>query len=143
MASSLTWQARIVAYTVHDGDTLTNVTIDQGWYVQRIHQSIRLTSSQGPVNAPEVTGREAAAGLLVRDWVRDWLAMPGQLWLRSRSIDHDSRGRTVGDVLRDEAELGLVLLLRGLAKRCKADGTRIPFTDDELQRIVAQLGAKA
>lgn len=136
----LTWHARILpGYTTHDGDTLTRVTLDLGWHLHAADQSIRLTSSIGPINAPEVTGEEKVAGILVRNWVDRWLREPGALWLRSRSIDKDSRGRTVGEVWCGDHELGAALLDAGLAKFCEPSGKRIPFTSDEVERIVARL----
>lgn len=144
---SMTWQAVILpGFEVYDGDTLTKVTLDIGWRSAQLGQSIRLTSSRGAINCPEVTGREKSAGLLVRDAVRRWIAEPGgRLWLRSRAInvrgDHaeDSRGRTVGEIWCDGQELGAWLLEQKLAKFSGPGGKRIEFNDSELEAIVAKL----
>ena len=144
----LTWHARIVDCLVHDGDTLTRVHLDVGWGIMLSRtgttpMSIRLTSSVGPVNAPETTGAESVAGKLVRDWVQAFLLDGDEKWLISRSIDRDVHGRTVGEVHVGGCELGLRMLNLGLAKMCKPDGTRVPFTAAELAAIEKDLGGPA
>lgn len=139
-----TWRALLVDGIVHDGDTIVRAHIDVGWGIMlsrcgTAEISIRLTSSKGPINAPEITGREAKAGMLVRDWVEAALnARP--VWIVSQSLSRDVHGRTVGEIHLDSFELGLRLLNLGLVKFCEPDGKRIPFTDGELARIEQQLG---
>lgn len=146
-AKALTWTARIVRCDVHDGDTLTNVHLDVGWGVTLSRSgttplSVRLTSSAGPINTPEVYGPEATAGKLVRDWLRGYLGSSEDVWLISRSLDRDAYGRCIGEVHVGGIEVGLAMLQsHGLAKRCGPGGTRVPFTAAELQAIVAKLGA--
>lgn len=148
----LTWHAVLLpGYRVHDGDTLCDCTLDLGWRTAQLDADVRLTSSHGPINAPEVTGREKPAGMLVRAAVASWLddAGPDRIWLRSRAIDdrgrhaEDSRGRTVAEVWThqngEDLELGAWLLEHGLAKFCEPNGTRIPWTDDELADVIARL----
>jgi endonuclease YncB( thermonuclease family) len=137
---NLTWHARIrPGFTVHDGDTLTRVELDIGWRTVLIGQSIRVTSSRGPINCPEVTGQERTAGVLVRDAVTRWLGDPGELWLRSHALSRDAYGRTIGEVWCGEHELGAWLLEQGLAIACGPEGKRVAFSEAELDRIVAQL----
>lgn len=150
MREPLTWHAVVLNYRVHDGDTLTSCVLDLGWRQARLGESVRITSSRGPINAPEVTGPEAPAGRLVRDAVSLWLRERLQrIWLRSRAInvrgDHaeDSRGRTVAEVwvTQDGAdyELGAWMLEERLAKFCEPSGKRIPFSEAEIEDIVARL----
>ena len=147
----LTWQARVIEYCVYNGDTLTDCLLDLGWHQARMGESVRLTSSLGPINAPEVTGAEAPAGKLVRRAVDAWLMESGvsSIWLRSRAInvrgDHaeDSRGRTVAEVWvtqdGQEYELGAWLLENRLVKMCEPSGKRVPFATAEIEDIVARL----
>lgn len=158
-AKALTWTARIVRCDVHDGDTLVNVSIDVGWRLTlsgtgTSPMSIRLTSSRGPINAPEVTGKEASVGWLVRDWLGAILSggqdawnggrVHTDAWLVSRALDRDAYGRVIGEVHVDgRGELGLEMLDRGLVKCCAPGGKRVPFTDIELGAIIATLGGGA
>lgn len=125
--AALTWTARIVRYTLHDGDTLTNVHLDVGWGVIISRSgttplSVRLTSSRGPINAPELYGPEAVAGKLVRtaldhDIMNQW-DRGRTLWLVSREIDRDAYGRCIGEIHCEGEDLGTVMLERGLVKLC-------------------------
>lgn len=134
-----TWKARLVDWHVHDGDTLTRATLDIGWRVHLTGQSVRVTWSEGPINCPEVTGRERKAGLIVRDAVAGWLTSrmtSAGLWVVSRSIDRDAYGRTIGEIHSGPHEFASWLMGRGYAKPCEPSGKRVPFTDEELARIV-------
>lgn len=146
----LTWHAVLLpGFVVHDGDTLTHCTLDLGWHQARLGDAVRLTSSLGPINAPEVTGNEKPAGILVRNAVAQWLAEAGRVWLRSRAIDargnhaEDSRGRTVAEVWvtqnQQDHELGAWLIEHRLVKFCEPSGKRVFFTAAELDDIVARL----
>lgn len=144
-AKSLTWIAKIVDCQVHDGDTLTRVYLDVGWGVTLSRSgttplSVRLTSSAGPINAPERTGIEAEAGKLVSQWLGNALTAGAETWLVSRALDRDAYGRCIGEVHVGDRELGLRMLELGLVKRCGKAGTRVPFTVAELVTIEAKLG---
>lgn len=145
-AKPLTWTARIVDFGVHDGDTLIRVYLDVGWGVTLSRSgttplSVRLTSSAGPINAPETYGPEAQAGKLVAQWLENELRCGADVWLVSRAIDRDAYGRCIGEihVEASDGELGLAMLDRGLVKRCGPGGVRVPFTAAELDAIVAKL----
>ncbi len=132
-----TWRAKLLpGFVVHDGDTLTRCTLDIGWHIRLADQSIRLTSTSGPVNAPELTGPEAEVGRLVRDVLDKWLAGQEEIWIESQSISRDAYGRTIGVVLighgDDATDIGKTMLLREIAKECGPDGKRIPWTPSEL-----------
>ena len=61
------YRARVVS--VYDGDTCT-VEIDLGLSVWLRGEKLRLAR----INAPEVRGRERAAGLAARDWLKTRIA---------------------------------------------------------------------
>lgn len=149
-----TWNARIIRCSVHDGDTLTNCSFDIGWHAALMHQSVRLTSSVGPINAPEVTGVEATAGQYVRRWFAaqlgrakgpkldlDWLDISvGGIWIVSHELSKDVYGRTIGEIRVNDVDIGKLMLEKGFAKSCRADGKRIPFTEQELAAITGKFG---
>ena len=145
-----TWTAKILDFRTHDGDTLTDVLLDVGWGVRLSRSgtatlSIRLTSSAGPVNAPEVTGAESQAGKLVSWYVDGALRAAKELWVVSRELSRDAYGRCVGEVhLRGsddhDYELGLRLADLKLVKACGPGGKRVPFTTEELASICERLG---
>ena len=141
--NATTWTAKIIQCDVHDGDTLTNVHLDVGWGVILTRcgtalLSIRLTSSLGPVNTPEVFGKETQAGLIVCEWLQRAIKQAGtEIWLKSRSIDHDAYGRCIGEIHFADFELGKELIRLGYAKYCGPGGKRIPFTDEELTKIIS------
>lgn len=140
----LTWTARIVDYNVFDGDTLTRVYLDLGFGVTLSRSgttplSVRLTSSAGPINAPELTGLEAQAGKLVAQWLEDCLRSNGDVWLVSRALDRDCFGRCIGELHAAGADIGARMLDLGLVKPCGPGGTRVPFTLHELALIVSKL----
>ena len=144
----LTWTARIVRCDAHDGDTLTGVHIDVGWGVTLSRSgttplSVRLTSSAGPINAPETYGPETQAGRLVRDWLWNCLTIDktvrDDVWLASKSLDRDAYGRCIGEIYVGGDEVGLRMLGQGLAKKCGPGGVRMPFTRDELDAILTRL----
>ena len=136
----------------HDGDTTqADTELDIGW--GRTHTGpLRLTSSRGPINLPEVTGSERPAGELalrvVERWTQDHAA--DDLWAVSHEWMRDARGRTIAEVwARPKAtrhgapaatppvELGAYLLDHHLAKFCEPDGKRVPFTGGELAVCIA------
>lgn len=145
-----TWKARLIGpVNAHDGDTITAYALDLGWGVAHHGGGtrgvrIRLTSSRGPINAPEVTGVECAAGLVVRNWVRRWLArciVPAGVWVLSRELERgqharDVYGRTVGELWSGAEELGAELLAMRYAKPCGPGGVRVPWTAEELRAIL-------
>jgi hypothetical protein len=141
--TDILYRARAVTYAVHDGDTCVSCVLDLGWGT-RISKSplwngaLRLTSRGGPVNAPEVTGDEKAAGLVVLRHVAQLLA--GEpFWIETPSLARDSRGRIPSNwLLPDGADLGQELLQTGWVKRGEPDGKRIPFTGAEIAAIVAR-----
>jgi len=145
-----TWTARIVDFTTHDGDTLVGVKLDVGWGVLLSRSgtaplSIRLTSSAGPINAPETTGPEAQAGKLVSWYVDGALRAAKDLWVVSRELSRDAYGRCVGEIFMrgsddKDYELGLRLADLKLVKACGPGGKRVPFTSEELASICERLG---
>lgn len=141
-----TWTARIVDFRPHDGDTLLNVHLDVGWGVTLSRSgttplSVRMTSSAGPINAPETYGPEAQAGKLVALWFENTLRAGPDVWLVSRAIDRDAYGRCIGELHVGGVEVGLLMLDKMLCKRCGPGGVRVPFTAHELALIVSKLGA--
>lgn len=160
MTQAQTYTGRVLRCDVHDGDTLVNVRLDVGWGVVLDKAltapiSVRLTSSAGPINAPETYGPEAAAGKLVRRWFAaqlgigrgpsmsvEWLdLLTVGVWVRSRLIDRDAYGRCIGEVWVGDADIGARMFAEGFAKKCGPGGVRVPFTRDELDAVIARLGA--
>lgn len=146
-----TWRYLLTeTHRVYDADTITQATIDRGLGDLSTRRSFRLTSSTGPINGPEVTGRERAAGLIARDYVRGWIALhwAAEIWLASSQWPLDLYGRVLSEWWAGGVagpgcvELGPVLLDLGLAIPSKPDGTRISFTDEQLARVLRQ-AAKA
>lgn len=139
----LTWTARIVDYSIFDGDTLTRVYLDLGFGVTLSRSgttplSVRLTSSAGPINAPELRGHEAVAGKLVSEWLEDCLRSGPDVWVVSKALDRDCFGRCIGEIHVGGTEVGPRMLELGLVKLCGPGGTRVPFTRDELDAILAK-----
>ncbi len=133
------------SFRVYDADTITQATVDRGLGDLRMRMSFRLTSSvQGPINGPEVTGRERPAGLIARDYVRAWVTenRAREVWLSSAQWPLDLYGRVVAEVWAGGvagpgcAELGPHLFDLGLVVLSRPDGARVPFTDEQLARVL-------
>ncbi|OHB78643.1 MAG: hypothetical protein A2W31_15230 [Planctomycetes bacterium RBG_16_64_10] len=122
---------RLVAWTLYDGDTLTNCQIDLGYGIT-LTDSVRIIE----IDTPEVTGPSAAAGTIVRDRTKVWLASHKELWLIGRG--REKYGRILGDVqpVGGGQPLSQWLLKNGYAKPTSDTGKRPVWTPDELQRIV-------
>ena len=129
---------------VIDGDTVEGYA-DMGFYVKRL-VSVRLIG----VNTPEKRGREKAAGLVVRDFVNDWV-IENKRNLELVSKEVDKFGRVLGDLVVVSVEsdtpgfkvtttnsLSVTLLNKKIAKPYKG-GKRVPFTQKELDAIVKEL----
>ena len=123
---------RLESYTVRDGDTLTQCTIDLGYGVV-LRDSVRIVG----IDTPEITGEHKAAGLVVRDAVREWLGSHKELWLIGRGRG-ELYGRILGDVqpLGAGQSLSAWLLAKGYAKHSLPHGKRPEWTKAELERIV-------
>ena len=137
------YRAKVLAFSVHDGDTVVGCTLDLGWGT-KISKSplwngaLRLTSRSGPVNAPEVTGDEKPAGLVVLRQVEQLLG-GAPFWIETPSLARDSRGRIPSIwILPGCVDVGQQLLTDGWVKRGEPDGKRIPFTAGELAAILAR-----
>jgi len=117
---------RVLSYTVTDGDTLALV-MDLGFDL-RLGMSVRLDG----LNAPEVSGAERPAGLVVTERVRQWVSAAGQLYVRSTAKDKYA-GRFVGVVLNEAGEsLNDWLLQQRLAKPYDGRGPVPRFTAEEI-----------
>jgi len=117
-----------------DGDSL-RVVVDLGWHISK-QVDVRLSG----INTPEVRGREAAAGKLVKGYVEQWIAEAGPIELISLGLD--KYGRSLGLVdkrgPKDNWSLNVILSLNGYAKDY-GGGKREPFTGEELAAIIAKL----
>jgi len=135
-----TYVALIRGFSVYDGDTLTNVTLDLGWSVWLATQEIRING----VDAPELAdARQRPAAAAVRDWLARRLDPLRGAGLRvvSEARDHDKYGRVLGDVAGGTMlSLRSDLLAAGLVKPY-AGGAKPPWTDDELAAILVAAAA--
>ena len=104
-----TYRARVSA--VYDGDTLT-ADIDLGFSVVLRGQSIRLAR----INAPEVRGTSAEAGIRSRDALRDRV-LGKDILLRTIKDSRDKYGRWLGEVWIDGVCVNDWLLSEGLASK--------------------------
>lgn len=129
-----------------DGDTV-KVEIDRGWS-DRKSTSLRLAG----LNAPEKrTSRalEKSAALLVTDLVKKWLAdRQGKLFYATSDEKPKFDGRTIGRLYAEDPTYEGPGLLQGVdclnayllgLKVVKPydGGTRVPFTDEELNEIIS------
>lgn len=135
-----TYVALIRGFSVYDGDTLTNVTLDLGWSVWLATQEIRING----VDAPELAdARQRPAAAAVRDWLARRLDPLRGAGLRvvSEARDRDKYGRVLGDVAGGTMlSLRSDLLAAGLVKPY-AGGAKPPWTDDELAAVLAAAAA--
>lgn len=122
--------ARIVK--VYDGDTVTGIcSFDGGRRLRRC--SLRIHG----IDCPEIRGRgarEKAAAVVARDFVH------AQCFDRVVQLDPkgiDKYGRILASLTLDGQDLAEQLLARGFA-RSYAGAARTPFTDDEIDSILAQ-----
>jgi len=98
-----------IVKAVYDADTIT-VDIDLGMGVWKRGVKIRLAR----INAPEMRGKEKAAGKVSRDWMRS------QILNRKVTVqtDRDKKGkfgRYIGEVLLDGVNMSDALVDRKLA----------------------------
>ncbi len=136
-----TWWARLTdTYRVYDGDSIKDATIDIGWHHGQFDCDIRLICSAGSIDAPELRGRDRQAGLIVRDFVSDWIRTRmehGTVWLQSFAwMPEGKYGRMLAAVHSSVEELGVELLGRGFAMKSGVNGKRHHWTETQLQRIV-------
>ena len=110
MESNLyTYRAHVSA--VYDGDTLT-ADIDLGFSVVLRDQTVRLAR----INAPEVRGTSAEAGIRSRDALRDRV-LGKDILLRTIKDSREKYGRWLGEVWIDGACVNDWLLSEGLASK--------------------------
>jgi len=123
---------RVISHTVTDGDTLALV-MDLGFGL-RLHMSVRLDG----LNAPEITGAERPAGLVVAERVRQWTAQAQRLYVRSTARDKFA-GRFVGVLINEAGEsLNDWLLQQGLAKPYDGRGPMPRFSAEEIKTILSR-----
>lgn len=122
----------VLEFRVIDGDSV-EVVLDRGW-----DESKKMVCRISGVDTPE---RNTAAGQAVKRFVEQWCIRLGSD-LRVQSIAKDKfGGRFIGDLLDKvgcERSLSETLLTHKLAKPY-AGGIKLPFTDDELARIVERV----
>lgn len=106
-ASLYTYRAHVVS--VYDGDTVT-VDIDLGFSVSLKQQSVRLAR----INAPEVRGSSAEAGIKSRDALRDKV-LGKTVLLRTIRDSREKYGRWLGEIWIDNVCVNDWLLESGLA----------------------------
>ena len=95
--------------SVYDGDTVT-VDIDLGFSVSLKQQSVRLAR----INAPEVRGSSAEAGIKSRDALRDKV-LGKTVLLRTIRDSREKYGRWLGEIWIDNVCVNDWLLESGLA----------------------------
>lgn len=134
------WNAKLTKFRVSDGDTLKDCILDIGHFILKDQVDIRLTCSRGPINAPELKKLEKAAGIKVRDWLKARLSSAttdNLVWVKTRQINYQEvYGRVLAELYIDDTEIGTEMLELGLVKFCSPEGTRVPFTQAELDFIV-------
>jgi len=98
---------------IYDGDTIT-VDIDLGFEVILRKQKIRLLK----INAPEIRGKERAAGLKSRDALRNKI---GNKWiiLKTKQDKKGKYGRWLGEIWLESECINDWLLSEGLAEKYK------------------------
>lgn len=110
------WEYKATVIKWIDGDTL-DARIDVGFYLY-MTQRLRLLSSTGGVNTPEMHGKQQDLALAALKRATD-LAPPGTVFTAHTLKDatHDSFGRFLSQVvLPDGRSVGDVLLAEGLAE---------------------------
>ena len=104
-----TYRAKVTA--VYDGDTLT-ADIDLGFSVVLQGQTVRLAR----INAPEVRGSSASAGIKSRDALRTQV-LGKTVVLRTIKDSREKYGRWLGEVWVDGVCINDWLLTEGLANK--------------------------
>jgi len=77
--------------SIYDGDTM-RITVDQGFSTARLRESFRLYG----INTPEVRGAEKEEGKKVRDYVRSFLPIGQEVYVRSVRDKSGKYGRYLG-----------------------------------------------
>lgn len=119
----------VSTYRVVDGDTIA-VTLDLGFGIQ-YSTSVRLAG----LNAPEITGRERPAGLMVATRVQRWMEQHPQIFVQYVAEDAYA-GRIVGTVLTPSGEsLNTWLLQTGQAIPYDGKSKSPAFTIDQITAL--------
>ena len=103
------YEDRALITKVYDGDTLT-ADIDLGFGVVLRKQKLRIRG----INAPEVRGKQRAAGLVTRDRLRDMVYNKAVI-VRTHKDRKGKYGRWLADVYIDNVSVSETLLSEGLA----------------------------
>jgi endonuclease YncB( thermonuclease family) len=132
---SLTFTYPFTLVRIIDGDSVEGIA-DLGFHLSR-----RVTVRINGINAPERTGPEKDAGLLVSQCMMLWFNLRvGKIQLASKELDKYGRvlGEIQGVTKPDEPSdmLSHWLLTAGLVKAYDG-GARAPYTAAQLKAVIA------
>lgn len=117
-------------YRVIDGDTI-EVTLDLGFNLTK-QTNVRLNG----VNTPEIRGDEREAGLVVKQFVEEFLQGKE---IQCQWLDEDKYGgRFIGMVYVDGESLGIILVEKNYAKVYDGRGSMPRFSPEEIDAIIGE-----